>query len=60
MLPLVDEVKKSSRGRGTEICIQRRKAYVRIRLFLDFLKTFSLKNEGFRVLKTEKIVFLYV
>ena len=26
-------------------------------IFLDFLKTFSLKNEGFEVLKSEKIFF---
>ena len=57
MLPLVDEAKRSSRGRETEICTQRRKAYVRTRLFLDFLKNFSVKNEVFEVLKTEKGFF---
>ena len=46
MIPLVNEAKRSSRGRETEICIQKRKASVRTILFLDFLKTFSLKNEG--------------
>ena len=32
MLTLIDEAKRSSRGRKAEICIQRRKASVRIRL----------------------------
>ena len=50
MVPMVDETKRSSRGRETEICIHRRKASVRIRLFLDFVKTFSVKNDVFEVL----------
>ena len=32
MLPLVDKAKRSSREKETEICIQRRKALVRIKL----------------------------
>ena len=48
MFPLVDEVKRSSKGRETKVCIQRRKASVRTRLFLDFLKTFSMKNEDLK------------
>ena len=39
-LPLVDKAKISSRGRGTEITIQRRKTFVRTRLFLDFFNGF--------------------
>ena len=58
MLLLVDEAKKPSRGREIEVFIQRRKASVRTRLFLDFLETFSMKNKGFEVLKTEKGLFL--
>ena len=55
MLPLVDEAKISSRGRETKICIQRRKDFIRTKLFLDFfLKTFSVKNGVFEVLKTKK------
>ena len=57
MPPLVDKAKRSSRGRETKICIKRRKASTGTKLFLDFfstLKTFSLKNEGFGVLKKEK------
>ena len=57
MLLLVDEAKRSSRGREIKICIQRRKSSIRTKLFLDFLKTFSLKNKGFGVLKNEKGYF---
>ena len=57
MFPLVYKAKRSSRGREIKICIQRRKAYVRTKLFLDILQTFSMKNEGFEVLKIEKIFF---
>ena len=58
MLPLVDEAKRSSRGREIEIYIQMRKDFVRTRLFLDFLKIFSLKNERFGILKNKKGHFL--
>ena len=57
MLLLVEEAKRLSEGRETKICMQRRKAYVRTRLFLD-VKTFSMKNEGFGVLKMKKGYFL--
>ena len=57
MPPLVDEEKISSRGRESKICIQRRRTFVRTRLFLDFLRTFEVKNRGFEVLKIEKIFF---
>ena len=50
MLPLVDETKRSSDWREVEICIQRRKASIRTKLFLDFFfKTFSMKNEVFKI-----------
>ena len=48
MLPSIDEAKRSSRWKETEIYIQRRKVSMRIRLFLDFLKTFSVKKEDLR------------
>ena len=59
VLLLVNEAKRSSRGRENEICIQRIQASIRTRLFLYFycLKTFSVKNEVFEVLKTENDFF---
>ena len=58
MLLLVDEAKRNSKGREIKICIQRKKSSIRTKPFLDFLKTFSLKNKGFGVLKNEKGFFL--
>ena len=56
-LSLVDKAKISSRAGETKILVQRRKASVRTRLGLGFLKTFLLKNEGFGILNNEKNVF---
>ena len=56
MLPVVDEAKRSSRAEETKIYIPRRKALVKLwyEVALVFLKTFSLENRGFRVLKKMK------
>ena len=52
MLPLVEtKAKRSSRERGTEICIQRRKIFYKNQTLSRF---FLMKNEGFEVLKTEE------
>ena len=53
---MVDEAKRSSREEETKIYIPRRKALVKLwyEATFVFLKTFSLENRGFRVLKNEK------
>ena len=54
MPQLVDKVKISSRGRETRSTYKGEKASIRTRLFLKFLETFSVKNEGFEVLKPKR------
>ena len=51
---LVDEVKRWSTWREIEICIQRRKSFYKKNDHILIFKPFSVKNEGFEVLKSKK------